>query len=53
MVVAGTQSEDAYAQVKAMVQLKFNPKFLFLSNGASSPAEFPDKVGRANTTGIF
>ena len=53
MVVAGTQSEDAYAQVKAMVQLKFNPKFLFLSNGASSPTEFPDKVGRANTTGIF
>lgn len=53
MVVAGTQSEDAYAQVKAMVQLKFNPKLLFLSNGASSPTEFPDKVGRANTTGIF
>jgi branched-chain amino acid transport system substrate-binding protein len=53
MVVAGTQSEDAYAQVKAMIQLKFNPKFLFLSNGASSPTEFPDKVGRANTTGIF
>ena len=26
---------------------------LFLSNGASSPTEFPDKVGRANTTGIF
>jgi len=53
MVVAGTQSVDAYAQVKAMIQLKFNPKFLFLSNGASSPTEFPDKVGRANTTGIF
>ncbi len=53
MVVAGTQSVDAYAQVKAMIQLKFNPKFLFLSNGASSPTEFPDKVGRANTAGIF
>jgi len=53
MVVAGTQSEDAYSQVKAMVQLKFNPKFLFLSNGASSPTEFPDKVGKKNTTGIF
>ena len=53
MVVAGTQSEDAYAQVKAMVQLKFNPKLLFLSNGASSPTEFPDKVGKKNTTGIF
>ena len=53
MVVAGTQSEDAYAQVKAMIQLGFNPKFLFLSNGASSPTEFPTKVGRANTAGIF
>jgi branched-chain amino acid transport system substrate-binding protein len=53
MVVGGTQSVDAYAQVKAMIQLKFNPKFLFLSNGASSPTEFPDKVGRANTAGIF
>jgi branched-chain amino acid transport system substrate-binding protein len=53
MVVAGTQSVDAYAQVKAMVQLKFSPKFLFLANGASSPTEFPDKVGRKNTTGIF
>jgi branched-chain amino acid transport system substrate-binding protein len=53
MVVAGTQSVDAYAQVKAMIQLKFNPKYLFLSNGASSPTEFPDKVGRGNTTGIF
>jgi branched-chain amino acid transport system substrate-binding protein len=53
MVVAGTQSEDAYSQVKAMVQLKFSPRFLFLSNGASSPTEFPDKVGKKNTTGIF
>jgi branched-chain amino acid transport system substrate-binding protein len=53
MVVAGTQSEDAYSQVKAMIQLKFNPKFLFLSNGASSPTEFPDKVGAGNTQGIF
>jgi branched-chain amino acid transport system substrate-binding protein len=53
MVVAGTQSLDAYAQVKAMIQQKFSPKFLFLSNGASSPVEFPDKVGAANTQGIF
>jgi branched-chain amino acid transport system substrate-binding protein len=53
MVVAGTQSADAYAQVKAMQQLHFNPKFLFLSNGASSPVEFPSKIGAANTEGIF
>jgi branched-chain amino acid transport system substrate-binding protein len=53
MVVAGTQSDDAYSQVKAMIQLKFSPKFLFLANGANSPTEFPDKVGANNTQGIF
>ena len=36
-----------------MIQLKFNPKWLFLSNGASSPTEFPDKVGANNTAGVF
>src|SRR6266568_4677119 len=46
VVVAGTQSEDAYAQVKAMIQLGFSPKMLFLSNGANAPTEFPDKVGQ-------
>jgi branched-chain amino acid transport system substrate-binding protein len=53
MVVGGTQSEDAYNQVKGMVQLHFSPKFLFLSNGASSPTEFPSKVGKNNVNGIF
>jgi branched-chain amino acid transport system substrate-binding protein len=53
MVVAGTQSEDAYSQVKAMVQAKFSPKFLFFANGANSPTEFPDKIGANNTQGIF
>jgi branched-chain amino acid transport system substrate-binding protein len=52
-VIAGTQSVDAYAQVKAMVQQKFNPKFVFLSNGANNPAEFPSKVGAKNVNGIF
>jgi branched-chain amino acid transport system substrate-binding protein len=52
-VVSGTQSEDAYAQVKAMVQLGFSPKLLFMSNGANAPTEFPDKVGKGNTEGIF
>ena len=36
-----------------MVQQHFSPKFLFLSNGANSPAEFPDKVGANNAEGIF
>jgi branched-chain amino acid transport system substrate-binding protein len=53
VIVGGTQNEDAYAQVKALVQLKYNPKMMFLSNGANSPLEFPDKVGRANTEGIM
>ena len=52
-VVSGTQSLDAFAQVKGMIQLKFNPKFLFMSNGANSPTEFPDKVGAKNTEGVF
>jgi branched-chain amino acid transport system substrate-binding protein len=53
LIVGGTQSEDAYGQVKALVQARYNPKFYFLANGASSPTEFPDKVGRKNTNGIF
>ncbi len=53
LVVGGTQSNDAFAQVKALVQLKFSPKFLFLSNGPNDPAEFPSKVGAKNVNGIF
>lgn len=53
LVFGGSQSEDAYSQIKAMVQQKFSPKFVFFSNGANSPTEFPDKVGRKNTEGIF
>jgi branched-chain amino acid transport system substrate-binding protein len=53
VVVSGTQSEDAYAQVKGLVQLKFSPQFMFMSNGANSPAEFPDKVGAGNVNGIM
>jgi branched-chain amino acid transport system substrate-binding protein len=53
LIVGGTQNEDAYAQVKSLVQLKYNPKFMFLSNGANSPLEFPAAVGANETTGIF
>jgi len=53
LIVGGTQNEDAYSQVKDLVQLKYNPKFMFQSNGANSPLEFPDKVGTTNTEGIF
>ena len=51
VIVAGTQSVDAYQQVKALIQLRYNPKWLFMSNGANSPTEFPDKVGAGNTEG--
>jgi branched-chain amino acid transport system substrate-binding protein len=53
VLVSGTQSEDAYGQVKSLIQLKFSPKFMFMSNGANSPLEFPSKVGAANTTDIM
>jgi branched-chain amino acid transport system substrate-binding protein len=53
MWVGGTQSVDAYGQVNSMISLKFSPKFLYLSNGANSPVEFPSKVGAGNTQGIF
>ena len=49
----GTQAGDGYSQVKAMVQLKYNPKWVFLSNGPNSPAEFPSKVGPKNVNGVF
>ncbi|MEP6843228.1 MAG: amino acid ABC transporter substrate-binding protein [Pseudolysinimonas sp.] len=53
VVVGGSQEADAFAQMKAMIQLKFNPKWLFESNGANSPADFPAAVGKANTEGVF
>jgi branched-chain amino acid transport system substrate-binding protein len=53
LVFAGTQSTDAYAMVKAMVQQNFSPRFLFMSNGANSPTEFPSSVGANNVNGIF
>jgi branched-chain amino acid transport system substrate-binding protein len=53
VIVGGTQNEDAYAQVKSLVQLKFSPKFMFQSNGANSPLEFPSKVGASNVAGVM
>jgi len=52
VVVGGSQEADAFAQIKAMIQLKLNPKWLYESNGANSPADFPAAVG-ANTEGVF
>ena len=52
-VIGGTQNGDAYAQVKAMIQQKFSPRYVFLTNGPNDPAEFPSKVGAKNVNGIF
>jgi branched-chain amino acid transport system substrate-binding protein len=52
-IIGGTQNGDAYAQVKAMIQQKFSPRFIFLTNGPNDPAEFPSKVGAKNVNGIF
>jgi branched-chain amino acid transport system substrate-binding protein len=53
LIFGGTQSADAYSLVNGLVQQQYDPKFLFLSNGANSAAEFPGKVGANNTQGIF
>ena len=53
LVAAGTQSVDGYAFARGFKQLKYNPKFLYLENGANDPLNFPSKIGRANTTGIL
>lgn len=53
VIVGGTQNEDAYQQVKALIQLKFSPKFMFQANGANSPVDFPANVGSNNVDGII
>jgi branched-chain amino acid transport system substrate-binding protein len=53
VVVSGTQSVDAYAEVNTLVHLGFTPKWLYMSNGANSPTEFPDKVGADHVAGII
>jgi branched-chain amino acid transport system substrate-binding protein len=53
IVVGGTQVADAFSLVKSMIEQKFSPKILFLSNGSNDPVNFPDKVGAANVAGVF
>jgi branched-chain amino acid transport system substrate-binding protein len=53
VIVGGTQADDAYAQVKALVKLKFSPKFYFQANGPNDPLNFPNKVGANNTAGMM
>jgi branched-chain amino acid transport system substrate-binding protein len=53
VLVSGTQSLDAYAQVKALIKVHFKPKWFYLSNGANSPTEFPDQVGAQHVDGLM
>jgi branched-chain amino acid transport system substrate-binding protein len=53
VVVAATQSEDGYGVVRSLIKLKWAPRWLYVSNGATSPVEFPAKVGKDNVNGIF
>lgn len=53
MVVSGSQTQDGWAQVRAMVQLGFSPEFLFMMNGPTFVIDFPENVGAENVDGIF
>lgn len=53
MIVGGTQAGDGYALLKALIQAKYAPKYLFEANGPNSPGEFPSKVGAKNVNGVF
>jgi branched-chain amino acid transport system substrate-binding protein len=54
LIAAGTQNVDGYAMAKGLIQLNYNPKFLYIENGANSPLEFPSSIGgRKFTNGIF
>ncbi len=41
LIAAGTQVVDGYAMAKGLIQLHYNPKFLYIENGAQQPARVP------------
>lgn len=53
MIVGGTQAGDGYSLLKALIEAKYAPKYVFEANGPNSPGEFPGKVGKKNVNGIF
>jgi branched-chain amino acid transport system substrate-binding protein len=53
IVVAGAAGSDGASEIKAMIQLGFNPKILYMANGPTDPAQFPASVGIKNVDGIF
>lgn len=53
VVIAGTQTADAEAYVKAFAQQHYNPKAIIFTSGPDTGATFAQAVGQANTEGIM
>ncbi len=53
VVIAGTQTADAEAYVKAFSQQHYNPKAIIFTSGPDTGAAFSQGVGAANTEGIL
>lgn len=53
VVIAGTQTADAEAYVKAFAQQHYNPKAIIFTSGPDTGAAFSKAVGVANTEGIM
>lgn len=53
VVIAGTQTADAEAYVKAFAQQHYNPKAIIFTSGPDTGAAFSQGVGAANTEGIL
>lgn len=53
VVIAGTQTADAEAYVKAFAQQHYNPKAIIFTSGPDTGAAFSQAVGTANTEGIM
>lgn len=53
VVIAGTQTADSEAYVKAFAQQHYNPKAIIFTSGPDTGATFAQAVGAANTEGIM
>jgi len=53
VVIAGTQTADAEAYVKAFSQQHYNPKAIIFTSGPDTGATFSQAVGVSNTEGIL
>ncbi len=53
VVIAGTQTADSEAYVKAFAQQHYNPKAIIFTSGPDTGSAFSQAVGAANTEGIM